>query len=145
MRIFKEAPVNVRTFISFQVFMNPGKNLSVGFTYITGVRASTKKLVNYIGIKTIWNCIFKWKKRWQFKCLETILILVPSLQNYFVNFCNLFPVNLENFPMKGNLKYRIFSLDLFVSVSLGMFMIFLLKYLLTDLSIYSLFTNIPYP
>ena len=143
MWIFKKTPVNVRTFISSQIFMNPGKNVSVGFTYITGVRASAKKLANYIGIKTIWNFIFKWKKRWQFKCLETILILVPSLQNYFVNFCNLFSVNLENFPMKDNLKYRIFSLDLFVSVSLGMFMIFLLNYLLTDLSIYNLFTNIP--
>ena len=60
---------------------------------------------------------------------------MPSLQNFLVNFCNLFSVNLENFPMKDNLNYQIFSLVLLGSVSLGLFMIFLFKYLLTDLSI----------
>ena len=44
--------------------------------------------------------------------LKTILILVPSLQNRLVNFCNLFSMNLENFPLKDNLKYRISSLVL---------------------------------
>ena len=33
---------------------------------------------------------------------------MPFLQNCLVNFCNLFSVNLENFPMKGNLKQWIF-------------------------------------
>ena len=62
-----------------------------------------------------------------------MLILVTSLQNCLANFCNLFSVNLENFSTKGNLKYRIFSLVLLGSVSLGFFMIFVFKYLLTDL------------
>ena len=75
--------------------------------------------------------------------LKIILILVPSLQNCSTNFCNFISVNLENLPMKNNLKYRIVSLVLLSSVSLGLFMMFLLKYLLTKLSInlggYSLF------
>ena len=67
--------------------------------------------------------------------LKTVLILGPSLRNCLVNVCNQFSVNLENFPKKSNLKYEIFSSVLLGSVSLGMFMIFLLKSLLTDLSI----------
>ena len=42
--------VNVRIFISFQISMSPGINVSVGFTYITGVAVSTEKLINYIGL-----------------------------------------------------------------------------------------------
>ena len=61
--------------------------------------------------------------------------MVTSLQNCLDKFCNLFSVNLENFPLKGNLKYQIFSLVLLGSISLGLFTIFLFKYLLTDLSI----------
>ena len=70
-------------------------------------------------------------------------MLVPSLQNCFLNYCNLSLVTFENFPVKGNLKYQIFFLVLLDSVLLGILMIFLLKYFLTDLSInlggYSLF------
>ena len=61
--------------------------------------------------------------------------MVTSLQNCLDKFCNLFSVNLENFPLKGNLKYQIFSLVLLGSISLGLFTIFLFKYLLTDLLI----------
>ena len=32
------------------MFMSPGRNVSVDFTYITGVTASTEKLINYIGL-----------------------------------------------------------------------------------------------
>ena len=32
--------------------MNPGRNVSVGFTYITGVTASTEKRINCIGLWT---------------------------------------------------------------------------------------------
>ena len=59
-------------------------------------------------------------------------MVVPSLQNCLVNSLS---VNLENFPMKGNLKYQILSLALLGSVSIGLLMMFLFKYLLTDLSI----------
>ena len=45
-----EVSVNIRTFISFQMLMSPGRNVSAGFTYITGVTASTEKLINYIGL-----------------------------------------------------------------------------------------------
>ena len=37
------------------MFMSPGRNVSVGVTYITGVIASTEKLINYIGLKTFWD------------------------------------------------------------------------------------------
>ena len=70
LRIFKKVSVNVRTFISFQMFTSPGGNVSVGFTHITGVTASTENLINYIGLQTIWNLIFSSKKRRQFKCVE---------------------------------------------------------------------------
>ena len=40
----------MRTFISFQMLMSAGRNVSAGFTYITGVAASTEKLINYIGL-----------------------------------------------------------------------------------------------
>ena len=60
---------------------------------------------------------------------------MPSLQNCLVNFCNLCSVNLESFSMKGNLKYQGFTLVLLGSVSPGLFMIFLFKCLLTDLSV----------
>ena len=30
--------------------MSPGRNVPVEFTYITGVTASTKKFINYIGL-----------------------------------------------------------------------------------------------
>ena len=59
---------------------------------------------------------------------------MPALQNYSVNFCNLFSVNLETVLLKNNLKYFIFSLVLLGSVSLGMLKIFLREYLLTDFS-----------
>ena len=62
-----------------------------------------------------------------------MLILVTSLQKCLANFCNLFSVNLKNFSTKGNLKYRIFTLVLLGSNSLGLLMIFVFKYLLTDL------------
>ena len=31
------------------MLMSPGRNVSVGFTYITGITASTEKLINYMG------------------------------------------------------------------------------------------------
>ena len=43
---FHECAVKVTIFISFQIFMNPCRNVPVGFTYITGVTASTEKLIN---------------------------------------------------------------------------------------------------
>ena len=51
-RVFKKVSINVRISISFQMFVNPCFNVSVGFTYITGVAASTstEKLINYIGL-----------------------------------------------------------------------------------------------
>ena len=52
------------------MFMNPGRNVSVGFALITGVTASTEKLINYTGLQTIRNLIFSCKKRCQFKCAE---------------------------------------------------------------------------
>ena len=100
----------------------------------TGVTASTEKLINYIGLQTIWNFIINWKKDDNLNMLKTIVKLV-RIRNSLVNFFYLFSLNLENFPMKDNSKYRIFSLDLLVSISLGMFMIFLLKCDITDLSI----------
>ena len=63
-----------------------------------------------------------------------MLILVSFLQNYLISFCNSLSVNVKNFAMKDNLKYRLFSLNLLGSVFLGMFIIFLLMYLLPDLS-----------
>ena len=48
-----EVSVNIRTLISFQMFVSHGKNVSVYFTYISGVTASTEKLINYIGPETI--------------------------------------------------------------------------------------------
>ena len=78
------------------------------------------------------DLIFSCKKRYQFKCDKTFLILVPSLQNFLEKFCNLFSANLKNFSMKSNLKYQIFSLVLLVSLSLGIFLIFLLNYFLTS-------------
>ena len=111
------------------MFMSPGRNVSVGFTHITSVTASTEELINYIRLQTIWNLSLVEKRDANLNVLKTILILVPSLQNCLVNFCNLFSVNLENFPMTGNLKYRILSLVLTGSVSIDLLMIFLLKYL----------------
>ena len=32
------------------MFMSPGRNVPVGFTYITGVTPSTEKLINYTGL-----------------------------------------------------------------------------------------------
>ena len=37
--------------------MNPGRNVSVGFTYITGATAGTEKRINCIGLWTIWDLI----------------------------------------------------------------------------------------
>ena len=54
-------------------------------------------------------------------------MLVPSLQKFLGNFCNLFSVNVEMFPMKSNLNYRLLSLVLLGSFSVGMVMIFLTK------------------
>ena len=88
-----------------------------------------------MGLQTIWKPILSWKKRHQFKCAVRNFNMVPSLQICLVNFCNSFSVNLENAPMKDNLKYWKFFLVLLGSVSLGLFMIYLLKYLLTDLLI----------
>ena len=34
------------------MFMSPARNMSVGFTHITSVTASTEKLINYIGLET---------------------------------------------------------------------------------------------
>ena len=64
--------------------------------------------------------------------LKTILILLTFLQNCLVNFCNLFSVNLENFSMKGNLKYGIFCLafkasDLFLYSQVSYFFFSLKK------------------
>ena len=50
-----------RNFVSFQICMSPGRNMSVLFTYITG-RAST-----------IWDPIFSCKKRCQFRCVDNNL------------------------------------------------------------------------
>ena len=57
------------------MFMNPGRNMSVGFTYITGVTASTEKLINSIGLQTIWE-----KRDANLNVLKTILILVQAIQ-----------------------------------------------------------------
>ena len=54
-------------------------------------------------------------------------------------------MNLENFPKKGNLKYQIFSLDLLGPVSLGVFLVFLFKYLINlsiNLGGYSFFCKL---
>ena len=40
-----EVPVNIRTFISFQMFMSPGRNVSLGFTYINGVTPAQRNLL----------------------------------------------------------------------------------------------------
>ena len=32
------------------MFMSPGRNAPVGFTYMTGVTASAEKLTNYAGL-----------------------------------------------------------------------------------------------
>ena len=87
--------------------MSPGRNVSVGFTYITGIIASTEKFINYIGFRPYGTLSLAEKRDANLNVLKTILILVSSLQNCLVNFCNLFSVNLENFPMKGNLKYHL--------------------------------------
>ena len=63
--------------------------------------------------------------------LTRTLKLGLLLQKFLVSFSNLSWVTLESFPMKGNSKYQIFCLVLLGSVSLGIFMILLLKYLLT--------------
>ena len=31
--------------------MSPGRDMSVGFTYMTGVTVNTEKLINYIGLR----------------------------------------------------------------------------------------------
>ena len=49
-----QVSVNVRVFISFQMFMSPGTNVSVGFTYITGVATIIKKLIDYIGLYNLY-------------------------------------------------------------------------------------------
>ena len=83
---FFKVSVNIRTFISLQMFMCPGRNVFVGFTYITGVTASTEKLINYILHKTMWDLIFSWKKRCQFKRAEDDLDIGAFLTKLLIQF-----------------------------------------------------------
>ena len=79
------------------------------------------------------------------KCLNAICnfiyipftILYAYIHTYKTAQSNLLSKNLENFSMKGNLKYHIFSIVLLDSASLALFIIILLKYYLTDLSVNS--------
>ena len=75
--------VNIRTFISFQIFMSPGRNVPVTVTCITGVTASTGKLINYIELSSVWDLISSWKKRCQFKCAENDFDISAFLTKLF--------------------------------------------------------------
>ena len=84
--------VNITSFVRFQMLINPGRDVPVGFTYMKGVTASPENLINYIGPYGTLRLVEK--RDDNLNVLKTILLLVPSLQKFLVNFCHLLSVNL---------------------------------------------------
>lgn len=84
--------------------------------------AQRELLVTY-DFRAYWTLSLIEKRDTNLTMLKTTLILVSSLQNWLKNFCHF--VFQKNFYLKGSLKYRIFSLALHDSVSVGMIMVFL--------------------
>ena len=76
-------------FLNLQMFTSPGRNVCVGFPYVTDVTASKEQCLNYKGLWTLWDLISNWEKRCQFKCAKNkfnIGVFLTKLLNQFLLF-----------------------------------------------------------
>ena len=122
---FMKVLVNIWYFFCFLWLMTRGKTVSLDFTYITSVIASTERLTSHLQLWIVWNLVFNWRKKCDLKCFHNNFNSCALLTKlHSVNFCNLSLFNSERFHLKTIWAvgyFLFFRLALFHQLSLRSF------------------------